>query len=75
MIKGENITVSANFDSGTFMSSFSVRYKSEDSYCTTDTNIQDVYNLDKTDFLMLEALIVHQIEKYLESKRSNLIIL
>lgn len=69
MIQLSNIDVSANFDSGTFLGSFSV-YKDSESYDSSDNSIQDYYKLTFEDFTVLEVVIAIAVEKYLKKYKS-----
>ena len=62
MISSPLVTVSATFDSGTFMH-FGISASKLDGY---NSNIQSIYNLDKKDFQALEMLINIAVSDYLK---------
>ena len=70
MIISKNINVNANFDSGTFIGTFSI-HKNSKSYNHTDNSIQDNYNLTFDEFNILETLIATAVEQYLEIKETR----
>lgn len=67
MISSEEITVSARFDTGSFMF-FGVVYNNPHSYNENNVNIQSVYNLSFEDFTALEILICSVVTKYVKEK-------
>ena len=67
MISSEEITVSANFDTGNFMN-FGVVHNNPKTYGEGGVNIQGVYNLDFADFTALEILICGVVTKYVKEK-------
>jgi len=68
MISNEVCSVSAEFDTGSFMY-FSVSGPTDDK--GYGTNIQDKYNLSFEDFFVLEYLMNKTITEYLEKKNDN----
>ena len=67
MIITKNINVSANFDTGDFMGSFSI-CKNSDVYDNFDNCIQKSYKMSFEDFRELEMMIAATTEVFLESK-------
>ena len=68
MVESKNCTVSANFDSGTFMNIGLSAPLHKHQY---QNNIQDEYNLSFEDFNNLEILISGAIDKYLDYKKEQ----
>ncbi len=64
-IHGKKVNVTAYFDSGTFMH-FGISNAQCKSYCSSETNIQSVYNLSDKDFAALSILITATVDSYLK---------
>jgi len=71
MIQGEYVSVSANFDSGDFVGSFTVTDSQTKSYNSNDCNIQVTHRLSPEDFDVISMLITATVDKYLEAKAKN----
>lgn len=68
MVLGKELIVSANFNSGDFLGTFSINKYVPDSYNSIDSDIKVQYNLSYPEFLILEGLICNTVEKYLRIK-------
>jgi len=68
MIVGKDCTVSANFDSGTFIN-FGVSAPLNEHQYTN--SIQDEYNLSFEDFTVLEIMIASTVDKYITMKEKG----
>ena len=73
MIKIGKTIVSPDFDSGSFMNSFTVTNELNDRW--GNQNIQSAHNLDFDDFKALSLLIAGVVDKYLQGERSAKIII
>lgn len=64
-----NVGVSAEFDSGTFMHFSVVSTKHPRSFSLADSNIQSVENLSFEDFTLLEIMIGQTVSYFLDMKK------
>ena len=66
------VGVSANFDSGTFMSTFTVQSTKNKGYSSSDYNLQVVERLTFEDFTALEIMIGQAVSDFLDMKHREL---
>jgi hypothetical protein len=68
IITGTHCSVSANFDSGEFISSFTITDANANGYDSSN-NLQKTYKLTDEDFIYLSVTIAHAVDKFLKAKK------